>query len=96
MRLESSVHMTDEIRVFARLFPPTKYPELGRRFDALHPILFGDKRLCERIGQALGQDAKVIASRSLKDSAVVRLAPGCDIADASRSASEWLLLDQDQ
>ena len=50
-------------------------------------------RIVEKV---LGQDAKDIASRSLKDSAVVRLAPGCDIADASPSASEWLLLVQDQ
>jgi hypothetical protein len=91
VKLESNVTMTADIRVFAKLFPPT-YPELGRRFDALHPILFGDEHVCASVGRRLGQDSRIIESRSLADFAVLRLASGCDIGDASRRVSEWLLL----
>ncbi|MBN9692009.1 MAG: hypothetical protein J0M24_17340 [Verrucomicrobia bacterium] len=91
MKLESNVLMTEHIRIMARLWP-SAYPELGRRFDGLHPVMFGSKKLCQGIGSALDKDARVLVSDAMSDFAVVRLTVGCESEAARRRASPWLLL----
>jgi hypothetical protein len=90
VRMEAGVLMTDGIRVMAELMPPM-YPELGARFDKLHPLMFGDKRLCSKIGKALGSDAEVICGDRKRGLGVVRLNSDCDLALGAERASKLLL-----
>src|SRR5580765_244491 len=64
-------------RIMAKLRPPA-YPDLGQRFDALHPVMFGSKKVCDGIGSALGKCARVISGSTLSNFAVVRLNAKCE------------------
>lgn len=90
VKLESNVLMTEHIRIMAKLLP-SAYPDLGELFDALHPVMFGSKKVCRGIGAALDKDAHVIVSAAISDFAVVRLGVGCDTEAASRRVSPWIL-----
>lgn len=90
VRMEAGVLMTRGIRVMAELMP-TIYPQLGARFDKLHPLLFGNKQLCSMIGKALGSDAKVICGDPKKGLSVICLNSVCDLTLANERASKWLL-----
>lgn len=90
VKLESNVLMTEHIRILAKLLP-SAYPELGQRFDALHPVMFGSKKVCDGIGSSLGKEARVIPSDTISDFAVVRLCVGSESTDASRRVLPWIL-----
>lgn len=90
VKLESNVLMTEHIRIMAKLLP-SAYPELGQRFDAVHPVMFGAKKVCDGIGAALGKDAQVIPSAAISDLAVVRLRVSCELAVENRRVSRWIL-----
>ena len=90
VKIESNVLMTEHIRMMANLRPPA-YPELGQRFDALHPVMFGSKEVCEGIGAALGKQARVIPGGAVRDLAVIRLGAGCELPDAHPRVSRWIL-----
>jgi hypothetical protein len=90
VKLESNVLMTEHIRVMAKVFP-TAYPVLGQKFDALHPIMFGAEKLCERIASALGKDAKIIPSPNIPNFAVLRVNCGADLEVLTRRVSSWIV-----
>jgi hypothetical protein len=90
VRLESHVLMLDKIRVIKKI-RPTAFPELGQKFDSLHPIMFGAKEVCSGLAAALGKDAKLICATDGSNFAVIRLNPRCDIAAAKERAKDWLL-----
>ena len=90
VRLETYVPMIADSRVMART-PPKAYPELGEKFDDLHPLMFGAKQLCSEMAAALGNDAKLTCGPDGSDFAVIRLNPKCDIAAAREWAKNWLL-----
>lgn len=90
VKLESNVLMTDNIRIMAKLLP-SAYPELGERFDGLHPVMFGSKKVCREIEAALEGDARVIASAAISDFAVMRLKVDCDSEAAKRRVSSLML-----
>jgi len=91
VRLESNFLPTRNVQIMANLMPPA-YPQLGRRFDKLHPLMFGNRGLCRDIAQALGSDAKLIIGNGEGSMAVIRLNPECDITAAGKRASKWLLI----
>ncbi|MGZ5544895.1 MAG: hypothetical protein ACXWIU_09480 [Limisphaerales bacterium] len=90
VKLESNVLMTENIRIMAKLLPPA-YPELGQRFEALHPVMFGSKRVCNGIGAVLGKEARIFASTAISDFAVVRLDIGCESEAVRRRVASLLL-----
>jgi hypothetical protein len=90
VRLESHVLMLDKIRVFKRL-SPAAYPELGAKFDDLHPIVFGAKQMCSGFAAALGRDADLISGPHTPNFAVVRVNPKCDLVAARERARDWIL-----
>ncbi|HLX69590.1 MAG TPA: hypothetical protein VKV04_08180 [Verrucomicrobiae bacterium] len=79
-----------KIRAMDKLLPAS-YPEMGRRFDDLHPLMFGAKQLCSHIAEAVGGGAKLICGPNGSDFAAIRLNPKCDIAVVRERAKEWLL-----
>ncbi|MEJ0088210.1 MAG: hypothetical protein WDM80_00405 [Limisphaerales bacterium] len=90
VEFEASVLTTEHIRVMAAV-KPTAYPKLGERFEALHSLMFGSKRLCKGISKALGKEAELHAECSENDFAVVRLSQSCDKESAKRRAANWLI-----
>jgi hypothetical protein len=94
-QLKTSVLMHERFEVMMKVKPPA-YPELGDRFEALHPLMFGSKRLCVGISNALGKDTKLRTASNASDFAVVRLAPGCDKESARIRAADWLISDADK
>jgi hypothetical protein len=90
VKLESHVLMTERIRVMAKVHPKS-YPLLGRYFDDVHPIIFGNKTTCNHIADSLGKDAQVISSKALSDFIVVRLNAECNLNSAKRKCSDWLV-----
>ena len=76
--------------VMMKVKPPA-FPELGERFEDLHPLMFGSKRLCKGISDALGGDARLIRATHATDFAVVRLAKTCDRESARTRAADWLI-----
>lgn len=90
VRMEAGVLMTRDIRVMAELMP-TMYPQLGTRFDKLHPLMFGNKQLCSKIGKALGSEAEVTCGDQKGGLGVIRLNSRCDLALSTQRASKWLL-----
>jgi hypothetical protein len=77
-------------RVMARTSPKA-YPQLGEKFEDLHPVMFGAKQVCSELAAALGKDAKLIIGTNASDFAVIRLNPKCDIAAARERAKDLLL-----
>jgi len=88
--LERHVLALDNIRAFSRLLPPA-YPEMGRKFDDLHPLIFGSKAVCNPLSKALGTDGKLMCIEGFPLLATIRLNPQCDIAATRRRVSRWLL-----
>lgn len=93
VRLEAGVPMIDHIRIMVNVWP-SAYPELGHRFDALHPILFGSKALGEDLSSALGKDARIMKSKTLREIAIVRFLSNCDLETAKIRAAPWLIANQ--
>jgi hypothetical protein len=91
VRMEAGVLMTEGIRILARVLP-SQLPQLGARFDRLHPVMFGNRRLCQQIGMALGSDAKMPHGNSTLEFGVIRINSQCDLTSVAKRASEWLLL----
>lgn len=91
VKLETNVLMTAGVDVMAKLFPPT-YSELGKRFDRLHPVMFGDKQVCQSIGLALKEDARIVLGRDSKDFAAIRVIGGCKESKNISRASDWILI----
>lgn len=89
VELATNVLMTEHIRVMANV-KPSAYPILGKRLEALHPVMFGSKRLCEGISKALGKGARVTTGTHASHFAVVRLGLNVDIEAATRRAANWL------
>jgi hypothetical protein len=94
-QLKTSVLMPERVQVLMNIKPPA-YSELGERFEALHPLMFGSKRLCRGLGVALGKDVKLFAASDAKDLAVVRLSPACDMESAKKRAADWLMTGEDK
>ena len=90
VKIEAGVPMTDGIRVMHNVFS-TDYAALGLRFEALHPLMFGYKKTCAGIKDALGNYAKLTIGRHAKDFAVISLYSGCNISIASLRAASWLI-----
>jgi hypothetical protein len=67
------------------------YPELGERFEALHSLMFGSRRVCEGISRALGKNASLIVASHAQDFASVRIAASCDMQRARGLAADWLI-----
>ncbi len=93
VKLETNVLMTADIRMLGKLWPPA-YPELGRKFDTLHPVMFGGTSVCESIAEALGNNARLVHSRALKNFSVIRLKTGCRLNELRNLVSNWMLLPQ--
>ena len=72
------------------------YPELGDRFEALHPLMFGSKLLCEGISKALGKGTKLTIASHAKDFAVVRLPQTFDKELLTNRAADWLIRGADK
>ena len=89
-QLKSSVVMPQIFQVMMKV-KPLAYPDLGNRFEALHPLMFGSKKLCVGISEALGKEAKLTTAIHARDFAVVRLAPKCDVESARSRAADWLI-----
>ncbi|MDB6124732.1 MAG: hypothetical protein JWQ71_3725 [Pedosphaera sp.] len=79
-----------DIQVMANVKPPA-YPILGDRFEALHPLMFGAKRVCQGINKALEKDASLTSASGARDFAVLRLPPTCDKESAMIRAAKWLI-----
>jgi hypothetical protein len=90
VRLETNVLMLDKIRIMAKVLP-TAYPELGEKFDDLHPLMFGTKQVCSELARVLGNDARLIYSPNGSDFAVIRMNSKCDLVAARKRANDWLL-----
>jgi hypothetical protein len=90
VKMEVGVTMTEGIRIMAGLWHPT-YPMLGKRFDKLHMMMFGNAKLCGKIASNLGEDAKLFAKRDQENWAVLYLKPGRNIVDANIQVEECLL-----
>jgi hypothetical protein len=90
VKLDANVLMTRDIRIMAKLLP-SSYPQLGARFDTLHPVMFGSEKTCAAIASALGADAVLTSDCVFEDFAVLRVSPDCDVRSASARASAWLL-----
>ena len=75
---------------------PIEYPQLGKRLETLHPLMFGSRRLCKGISDALGKEAKQIIATHAKDFAVIRLARTCDQDAAKKLAADWLIADDNE
>jgi hypothetical protein len=90
VRLEAYVPMIASSRIMARTHPK-QYPELGKKIDDLHPIMFGAKQVYSELAVALGKDAKLICGTGASDFAVIRLNTKCDITAAKERAKNWLL-----
>ena len=88
--LEAGVLSTDLVRIMAKV-KPSAYRELGERFESLHPVMFGSKKLCEGISEALGKEAKLTAAIHVKDLAVICLVSKCDMESARSRAADWLI-----
>ena len=74
-----------------REIKPTAYPELGERFDSLHPIMFGSRRVCEGIAKVLAKKVKVHRGRNWKEFTVIRLR-GIDEGDTEKvRGAGWLV-----
>ncbi len=82
--------MIQKFIIKSKVFPKA-YPELGEKFDDLHPVMFGAKQVCSELAAALEKYAKLIIGTSASDFAVIRLNPKCDIAAAKEQAKDWLL-----
>jgi hypothetical protein len=89
VKLESNILMTADVRIMSKLLP-SAYPELGQKFEALHPVMFGSKKVCEGIGSALGKDAEVIPSVAINNFGVVRLKADRETLVASSRLSAWI------
>ncbi|MBE0541158.1 MAG: hypothetical protein IH623_07215 [Verrucomicrobia bacterium] len=87
VRIESDVLMAQRIRIMANTWP-SYYPELGARLEALHPLMFGSKRLCAKMSKALGKHARVLPGNQVRDFSVVRLDERCDISSATTNATK--------
>jgi len=94
-QLKTSVLMPERFQIMMNIKPPA-YPELGDRFEALHSLMFGSRRLCEGLSSALGEQAKLITSSNALDFAVVRLASICNKESASELAANWLIAGPDK
>lgn len=90
VELDANVLMTEGIRVMenARI---AAYPDLGKRFEDLHPLMFGSKQLCKGISDALGVEASLYEASLAKDLAIVRLAHGIDRKTAISRSAKWLI-----
>jgi hypothetical protein len=88
--IEANVIMTMRIRVMENVEPAAR-PELGKRFEALHPLMFGSQKACVPLVRALGKDARLISGSRVDDFAVVRLRDGCDLSEASQRVARLLL-----
>ncbi|MDB6033048.1 MAG: hypothetical protein JWM16_3386, partial [Verrucomicrobiales bacterium] len=93
IELETNQLMLAPIRIMSNVWPYS-YPELGRRFDALHPILFGCITPCQGLSSALDKDAHLIKSKVFSNFAAVRISEDCDLEEAKRRASKWLISSQ--
>ena len=90
VKIESNVLMTRKIRIMANVSPPA-YPQLGERFDALHPLMFGGSGVCSGIASALGKNARFIPSSAFNDFGVIRLGPEYETPEARERVSGWML-----
>jgi hypothetical protein len=94
-QLKRRVVMPRIFQVMLKVKPPA-YPQLGERFEDLHPLMFGSRRICEGISGALGKQAKLITASRPKDFAVVRLAASCDRELAKERVADWLITGTDK
>jgi hypothetical protein len=90
VRLETHVPMIANKRVMFRIAPEV-CSKLGEKFDDLHPVMFGAKRVCSELASVLGKDANLIFDAATSDFAVIRLNPTCDLTVARERAKAWLL-----
>jgi hypothetical protein len=88
--LKKSLLMPEIYRITMNV-QPQAYPELGKRFDVPHRLMFGSKKVCEGIAAALGKDAKLIIGDRGKDFGVVRLATPEKMQQWKIAAKKWLL-----
>ncbi len=91
VRLESNFLTTRDVQIMAKLMPPA-YTQLGLQFDKLHPLMFGKRQLCKDITQAIGSNAKLVLRKGKESLAVIRLTADCDLLEAKKRASKWLLI----
>ena len=94
-QLKKSVVMPQIFQVMRKVKPPA-YPELGERFESLHPLMFGSRRLCTGISDALGKEAKLVTANRARDFAVVRSAPTCNEESAKKRVVDWLITGTDK
>jgi hypothetical protein len=90
--LKQSLMMYLMSQILWQVKPPA-YPELGRRFDNLHPLMFGSRRVCEGIASLLPRKANLLYGKNTKDFAVVHLRK-IDEADTETVRSAGWLVDK--
>lgn len=87
--LDSNFLTTASIRIFANV-KPSDYPELGVRFDQLHPLMFGKADVLRQLAQALGSKVKLLGA-SDESVVAIQISSGCDCETARQQARNWLL-----
>jgi hypothetical protein len=90
--LDTGAGATHRIKMMARIKPPT-YAKLGDKFENLHPLMFGSKRICEGISKALGKEASLTITNREKNFAIICLSPIGDMESARKRAARWLIDD---
>ena len=91
VKMNATVGMTSGIRVFANT-PAEAYPDLGPKFDALHPVLFGSRETCEGLVNALDGQGRNLACDNIPRSAVVRLTHNPELHELADQVSKWIIL----
>lgn len=92
-QFKRAVLMPQKVQVLMKVKPPA-YSKLGAKFDTLHDVMFGSKRLCEKIGRAIGRDAKLVTAKSPMNFGAVVVKLGSDLARARERAGKWLIATQ--
>lgn len=92
-QLNRSILVPERFQIIPENVKPEGYSQLGDRFDALHPLMFGSKRLCKGISDALGREARLIVAGHAKDFAAIRLVLTDERESLKRRAASWLIDD---
>lgn len=72
VELQTNVLMAEKVQIMANV-KPSAYEKIGRRFENLHPIMFGSRRLCEGFARALKKNAKIMTAQHAANFAVLRV-----------------------
>lgn len=80
----SSLRLVENVRRSA-------HPQLGNRFDTLHPLMFGSAAFCRGLARALGKDVRYVPLKRAKNMGLLRVNPECDFHANMLRAKRWFV-----